>query len=166
MGLGTFYAVVAGTCFALVGLWWNVVERHPAWHTDAAARRQAGGVYLSFLLPGMMGLFAQIDPGTPAIWRSGFLLCAAIGGWSAVSLIRSQDTYAPGLLGRNRWLVVVLYGLVMVLAVAPEAAEPLGLAPLQAGGLLLVLLVAAAHGLTWELMLERRPADRPGPAGA
>jgi hypothetical protein len=166
MDLGTFYAIVSGTCFALVGLWWNVVERHPGWHTDTGARRQAGGVYLSFLLPGMMSLVAMIDPTTPAIWRSGFLLCGVLGAWSSVSLMRSQGAYAPGLLGRNQWLVVVLYVLVLALAVTPSSARQLGLEPLQAGGLLLVLLVTAAHALTWEFMLERPPADRSDPPGA
>ena len=51
MDLSTFYAVVAGTCFTLVGLWWNVVERRPDWLADPHLRRLVGGVYVSFLLP-------------------------------------------------------------------------------------------------------------------
>lgn len=165
MGLGAFYAVVAATCFTLVGLWWNVVERHPAWHTDPAQRRRAGGVYLSFLLPGMMSVLAEVDPSTPAIWRSGFLLGAVVGGWSTVALIRSQPHEVAGVLGRNRWLLAVLYALVALLALVPEVVRPLGLTPLQAGALLLVLLIAAAHALTWEFMVQRTSSgDDPGGA--
>jgi hypothetical protein len=161
--LGTLYAVVAATCFTLVGLWWNVVERHPEWHRDAEARRLAGGVYLSFLLPAMMSILAQIDPTESVIWRSAFLISSIIGMWSTWSLMRLRASASTGLFGRNRWIVVVLYALVLLLAVVPDVALPLGLTPLQAGGLLLVLLIAAAHGLTWEFMLQRTPETGPAP---
>lgn len=153
MDLSTFYAVVAATCFTLVGLWWNVVAGHPEWHTDARARREAGGVYLSFLLPGMMAVLAQVSPTTPAVWRCSFGLAALVGTWSTVSLLRNP-TAPAGPFGRYRWGVVVLYLLVLLLALVPETASVVGLRPLQAGGLLLVLLVAAAHALTWEFMLS------------
>jgi hypothetical protein len=159
--LGAFYAVAAATCFTLVGLWWNVVERHPEWHRDEQARRLAGGVYLSFLLPGMMSILALVDPTESLIWRSAFLIASFVGMWSTWSLMRLSTAGYPGLLGRNRWVVIVLYALVLLLAVAPDAALPLGLTPLQAGGLLLVLLIAAAHGLTWEFMLARGPEAGP-----
>ncbi len=155
MDLGTFYAIVAATCFTLVGLWWTVVERHPEWHTDPEARRLAGGVYLSFLLPALMSLLAQVDPSQPLIWRTAFLASALVGGWSAWSLMRMSGAADTGPFGRNRWLVLVLYGLVFLLAVAPQAAELLGMSPLQVGGVLLALLVASAHALTWELLLPR-----------
>jgi hypothetical protein len=159
--LGTFYAVIAATCFALVGLWWNVVESHPEWHTDAAARRRAGGVYLSFLLPGMMSILAQVDPTEPVIWRSAFVISSVIGMWSTGSLMRAQSPDSAGVFGRNRWVVLVLYALIFLIAVVPDAALSVGLTPLQASGVLLVLLIAAAHGLTWEFMLQRSAHPHP-----
>ncbi|WP_258308782.1 hypothetical protein [Streptomyces sp. NWU339] len=47
---------------------------------DPALRRVVGGIYLSFLLPALMGLFAQIG-GTkqPQIWRAAFIALSAIG---------------------------------------------------------------------------------------
>ena len=63
MDLAGFYSLMAVTCFTLVGLWWTVVERHPEWKRDAKARRLAGGVYLSFLLPLLIfGLLLKIHP--------------------------------------------------------------------------------------------------------
>lgn len=41
----------------------------------------------------------------------------------------------------------------------PELARAAGLTPLAVGGVLLVLLVALAHGLTWEFLMEPDPAD-------
>jgi len=43
MDISTFYAIMAATCFTLVGLWWTVVKSKPEW--------LAGGVYAFFLIP-------------------------------------------------------------------------------------------------------------------
>ena len=56
MDIGTFYSLFSATCFTLVGLWWNVVERRSGWAADPRRRRLAGGIYVTFLLPGLMGL--------------------------------------------------------------------------------------------------------------
>ncbi|WP_426247378.1 hypothetical protein [Nocardioides sp. LHG3406-4] len=157
MDLSTFYAVVAGTCFTLVGLWWNVVERRPDWLADPDLRRLVGGVYVSFLLPALMSLFAQIDPSEPLIWRITFVAASGIGAYSTLRLIRvDRHVSTPGLVRRHRWLVAVVYGLVAVLGVVPELAELVGLTPPQAAAFLLVLLVVLAHALTWEFMTQTR----------
>lgn len=132
MDLGTFYALMAGTCFTLVGLWWTVVERHPAWKRERTRRTLAGGVYLSFLLPGLMATLAQVSPDTPALWRVSFGACAIVGLYST---------------GR------------LVLGTAPELARAAGFTPLVVGSVLLVLLIVIAHGLTWEFMME--PDEEP-----
>lgn len=59
---------------------------------------------------------------------------------------------------RPRWLVVVLYVAVLVLGVAPELAVAAGWTPLVVGGVLLVLLIVLAHGLTWEFLMEPEDA--------
>ena len=60
MDVSTFYALFSATCFTLTGLWWSVVEKHRHWLRDPGMRRRVGSVYLAFLLPALMGLFAQI----------------------------------------------------------------------------------------------------------
>ena len=173
MDLSTFYAVVAGTCFTLVGLWWNVVERRPDWLADPHLRRLVGGVYVSFLLPALMSLFAQIDPSEPLIWRITFVIASAVGAWSTPEPDpRRPQGHFPGLIRRHRWLVAVVYGLIAVLGVVPELAGNFGLTPPQAAAFLLVLLVVLAHALTWEFMTadprgrHRSVADRRGLNGA
>ena len=93
MDVSTFYALFSATCFTLVGLWWNVVQGRPVWMRDPDLRRAVGGVYLAFLLPAMMGLFAQVGgTETPAIWRGSFVIVAVIGVVSTLSLLtRSRD---------------------------------------------------------------------------
>ncbi len=89
MDVSTFYALFSATCFTLVGLWWTVVERNRPWLRDPATRRRVGAVYLSFLLPALMGLFAQVG-GTevPLFWRASFVVIAAVGALGTVRLLR------------------------------------------------------------------------------
>jgi MFS family permease len=157
MDVNTFYALFSATCFTLLGLWWGVVQRHEEWMRDPRLRGIVGGVYVSFLLPALMGLFAQVG-GTesPAFWRVSFVVVAVIGVISTLRLLRSQRE-APVLRGplmRNRWAVAVVYGLVAVVGAAPEIVTPLGVRPIQAEAVLLILLIVMAHGLVWEFMIS------------
>jgi hypothetical protein len=165
MDVSTFYALFSATCFTLVGLWWTVVQRHEAWLRTPHGRRDAGGIYLAFLLPALMGLFAQVG-GTedPAIWRVSFVVVALIGCWSTLRLLqRSSADGDSGLFARHRWIAAGIYLLIAVLGVAPEVVEPLGVTPLQAEATLLILLVALAHGLVWEFMTHAEPSVDPDP---
>ena len=159
MDLTTFYAVVSATCFTLTGLWWGAVDKHPDWKARPVRRRQAGGIYLSFLLPALMSLFAQVNPDNPLLWRFSFGAAALLGAFSSLSLLRQERGDAVvGPFRRARWAVILLYALVIVLAVAPELAGFTGLKPLQCAAIVLILLIVLGHGLTWEFLMEE-PED-------
>jgi hypothetical protein len=159
MDTSTFYALFSATCFTLVGLWWNVVQSRPAWMRDRELRRAVGGVYLAFLLPAMMGLFAQVGTAdTPMIWRGSFVIVSVIGALSTLSLLaRSQDRGPSAVL--SRVATVVLYLAVAAIGVAPEIASVVDLEPIQAGALMLILLVAMGHAIAWRFMTENPPPD-------
>lgn len=159
MDVSTFYALFSATCFTLVGLWWTVVQKHEAWLRTRAARCDIGGIYLSFLLPALMGLFAQVGGTTnPLIWRVSFVAVALIGCWSTLRLLqRSHADGDAGTFARHRWIAAVIYGVIAVLGVAPELVRPLGVTPLRAEATLLILLVALAHWLVWEFMTHAEP---------
>ncbi|MFE5854686.1 MULTISPECIES: hypothetical protein [unclassified Streptomyces] len=163
MDVSTFYALFSATCFTLVGLWWNVVQNHPDWLRSDALRRVVGGIYLSFLLPALMGLFAQVGGvETPEIWRTSFVVLAVIGCASTVRLLgRSTSDRSAGSLAAPQLVACLLYLLIAVVGVAPEVADPLGLRPIQAEAILLSLLVLMGHGLVWRFMAG---AGRPDPA--
>lgn len=154
MDLANFYSLMAVTCFTLVGLWWTVIERHPEWKAHRVARRLAGGVYLSFLLPGLMSTFAQVDPGNPVIWRTSFGVAAVVGLANTWRLLGLDRAAARGPFRRLRWLVGVIYGVILALAVVPALAGVTGATPLQAASIALILLIVMAHGLAWEFMME------------
>ena len=93
MDISTFYALFSATCFTLLGLWWNVLQLNPAWIGVDEERRAVGGVYLTFLLPAMMGLFAQVGGAeTPMIWRVSFVGVAIVGCFSTLRLLRVLRT--------------------------------------------------------------------------
>jgi len=159
MDLAAFYSLMAITCFTLVGLWWTVVERHPEWKSDAHSRKLAGGVYLSFLLPGLMSTFAQVDVGNPLVWRSSFTIAAVVGVVNTWPLLRLDRGDARGPFRRFRWLVLVIYGVIVAIALFPAAAQVIGGTPLQSAAIALILLIVLAHGLAWEFMME--PDEQP-----
>ncbi len=144
MDVSTFYALFSTTCFTLTGLWWNVVRARRDWTANPAMRRTIGGIYLSFLLPALMGLFAQVGgTETPILWRLSFVVVAIVGGASMVRLVaqaRGDGTrrrcvgFRPG--------TVVVYAAVAVIGVAPQIVAPLGLTGIQVEALLLIALVA------------------------
>ena len=92
MTLDSFYAIVSGTCFALVGLWWGVVEFNRDWLKHAETRALAGGIYLSFLIPGVMSLIAQVSGENKLIWRATFVIAAALGMYFTARLIWKTRT--------------------------------------------------------------------------
>ena len=157
--VSTFYALFSATCFTLTGLWWSVVEKRGDWMRDATTRRRVASVYLAFLLPALMGLFAQIG-GTqsPFFWRASFVVISGIGCVATVRLLRdARSDEDAGTFARLWWLAVILYAVVAVVGVAPGIARALGVTPLQAEATLLVLLVALAHGLVWQFMTHGGP---------
>jgi len=151
MDISTFYAVTSATCFALVGLWWSVVKDKPEWFADETKKRLAGGVYASFLIPGVMSLAAQIGVDSQIVWRGVFVVAAWMGFSLSSKLINlTRETNPKGAFSRNSWVVPVLYGLVLFFAVFSGFARYLGLHALQLEGLLLSGLILCAHIMAWE----------------
>jgi hypothetical protein len=158
MNIQSFYALMTGTCFGLVGLWWNVVRAKPEWAKDEQLRTLAAGVYLSFLIPGLMSLVAQVSGENRLIWQVTFALAAVLGIYYTTRLIRKTRAAAPRTsFYRNRWGTVVLYVLILFFAIFPGLAQFIGLLPLQMEGILLAGLILIAHGLTWDFLTVPAP---------
>ncbi|UQX04477.1 hypothetical protein [Streptomyces sp. RerS4] len=158
MDVSAFYALFSATCFTLVGLWWNVVQSHADWMRDPALRRVVGGIYLSFLLPALMGLFAQIG-GTeqPQIWRAAFIALAVVGCVCTLRLLaRARGDHFVTLQQAGATL---LYALIAVVGAFPELAGHIGLRPIQAEALMLIGLIILGHALVWRFMAGEGRAE-------
>jgi hypothetical protein len=158
--LNLFYALFSATCFTLVGLWWTVIQERPGWMHDPDLRRSVGGVYLTFLLPALMGLFAQVGgTETPGVWRISFVVVAAIGAASTLGLLaRSRDSGRS--LVASRVVTIALYVMIAVIGMAPELATHVDLKPIEAEALLLILLVVMGHATVWRFMIENPLAEQ------
>ncbi|RSS79548.1 hypothetical protein [Streptomyces sp. WAC06614] len=151
MDVSTFYALFSATCFTLVGLWWNVVQSHADWMADPALRRVVGGVYLSFLLPALMGLFAQVGgTGQPQIWRAAFVVLALVGCVCTVRLLARAR--GDRFVRMQQAGAALLYALIAVVGSVPEAVRGTGLRPIQAEALMLIVLIVLGHALVWRFM--------------
>ncbi|MFB0629340.1 hypothetical protein [Streptomyces sp. AB3(2024)] len=162
MDVSTFYALFSATCFTLVGLWWNVVQGHPEWMREPALRRIVGGIYLSFLLPALMGLFAQVG-GTeqPQIWRVAFIALAVVGCVCTLRLLTRAGARGDHFVTWQQAGAGLLYLLIAVVGAFPELAGHIGLRPIQAEALMLIALIVLGHALVWRFMAgEGRPAQR------
>jgi undecaprenyl pyrophosphate phosphatase UppP len=151
MEIQTFYAFMSGICFTLVGLWWNVVQAKPQWKKDDTQRSLASGVYLSFLIPGLMSMAAQVGIENPLLWRVSFVVASIFGIIFTQKI--SVQTHAS--FNSKRWGVTVLYGLILCLAVFPGIAQFLNLKALTLEGLLVIGLLLIGHGLAWEFLMEK-----------
>ncbi len=157
MDTATFYALFSTTCFALVGLWWNAVAQRPQRIHDSHSKRSATGVYLSFLIPGMMGLGAQVTGADNPLWRGVFVVGAAIGLYVTAQAMRSgaQADAHLGFFNRNRWIVAVIYASILLGSLGLDyVATFAGFTPIQVEAGLMCLLVLAGHGLSWEVLMD------------
>lgn len=156
MNVENFYAILSGICFALSGLWWNVVEGRKDWLKEPGMRSLAGGVYASFLIPGVMSLGAQIGGENKLVWRSVFVIAALLGMYFTTRLLtRMGKLPQPGFFARSRWLVIALYAVVLVLGLFPELAGFTGLTTIQVEAFLLCIIIMTGHGLAWEMMTRK-----------
>jgi hypothetical protein len=157
MDVSTFYALFSATCMVSLGFWWNLLQGNPHWMRDPDSRSAVGGVYLSFLLPALMGLFAQVGfAGSTPVWRISFVVVAAVG---MVTTLRAlPHSRGSGMDDRAFGVTaVVLYGVVAVVGVFPDVAEWFDLTGIQGEAILLILLVLLAHGLVWRFMTMSPP---------
>ena len=153
MDVNTFYSVLAGLSFTLLGLWWVACQSRMTWLIDRVGRGMAYVVSLHFALPGAMSLLSLVAPDIPLLWRITFTT-AGLAGLAGSALVaatmrrRSSDAQLVGLL---QWVAMPVYAVVTVVALAPDvvAGLGLGLAPLQVEGIALVILVLLGTQSAW-----------------
>ena len=159
--LNDFYGAFAPLSFTVFGLWLVVVQtRHADWSRSPEHRRRAYAVSLHFAIPGLMSLLSLVDPADKTLWRVAFAVSAAFGAG-----ILGYLQFSPIPTPRGRlWLLesltsIVLYALVVVVAIAPDAVKDVG-APLRIEAILLSLIVFLGVNVAWALMFDEVPSAR------
>jgi hypothetical protein len=159
--LTSFYGAFSPACLALLGLWLVVVQvRIREWQGSAIHRRRSYGVALLFALPGVMSLFALIDPQDADYWRVSFAIIA-LGGAVALAAVRGfpvrrERTAAgtagfpvPDQLGLAAYIAgIALFALIGALAFAG------GPAILRIEAVLLTAVVFLGFNVAWLLLFD------------
>jgi hypothetical protein len=149
--IDAFYQTVATVSFTLLGLWWVVLEvKARDLQTDARRRRNAYGVALFFLLPGVMSLISSVNSEHSALWRLAFGVTAAAGIVEVALYMSTGGRRALGPLVL-RICGVALYAFIAAFAIRPELVGDLGidLAPREVEAILVALLVVVGVNLAW-----------------
>ena len=159
-----FYQSVTTASFTLLGLWLVVVQARDEWRFALARRRMAYVVSLHFLLPGAMSVLALAAPDQAIVWRLSFAVAGALGivGVALITQTLRQDADAPRIVRWLQWIVLPVYVVITVLAIAPGIVQAigLGLTPLQTEAVVLSLLLFFGVQSAWFLLLEPTREER------
>jgi len=155
--LDEFYGAFSPACFALLGLWLVVVQiRIGDWRDNENSKRMSYVISLNFLLPGLMGVLALVDPQDAAFWRASFAILG-IGGAVGSYLVRRVPT-GDRLGAAAYWTAIALYVAVAVLAFFG------GVDLLRTEAVLLTALIFVNFNIGWLLLFA--PDPKPQAAGA
>jgi len=155
--LETFYTTVASLCFALLGLWWVVVQfKHEQWMGNPAKRRMAYDLSLYFILPGMMSLVSLLAGEVRILWRIGFSVAAILGAFETLAMILGNRAGGRALPQIGRWAVLALYIGIAIIAIDPTLPQVLGigLSGIQVEGILITLLLFLGVNFVWLFFAE------------
>jgi hypothetical protein len=154
--LNSFYGAFSLACFALPGLWLVVVQiRIGDWRDSESTKRMSYVISLNFLLPGLMGVLALVDPQNAAFWRSSFAVLG-IGGAAGSYLVRRVPT-GDRLGAAAYWTAIAPYVAVAVLAFFG------GVDLLRTEAVLLTALIFVNFNIGWLLLFA--PDKEPQTAG-
>lgn len=159
-----FYQTVAQLCFTVLGLWILVLQtKYRDWSVKPVRRRMATNISLYFLLPGCMSLLALLSVHAAILWQGAFVVAGILGMIETALLARDEgallahtaDAHSQRFRAMRllRWLGVVLYGLIVLVALFAGAIGRM-VAPLNIAGVLVTLLVVLGLALAWVYFVE------------
>lgn len=160
-----FYRTFATVSLTVTGLWMYVAQaRFREWIADRDHFRRASAVSVQLAFPGVMCLFALINPASNALWQAAFgvtsgvaaLLLIALRQWSASRWTRVNEV--------GNWLAVVIFACVALVAVAPGIVDTMGLpdVPRRTEFFLFCLLLVDGLVVAW-MMLFSEARETAGP---
>ena len=160
-----FYSTFATVSLTITGLWMYVAQaRFREWIADRDHFRRASAVSVQLAFPGLMCLFALINPASNTLWRAAFGVTSVVAALLLIALRqRSASRWARGNEVGN-WLAVVIFACVALVAVAPEIVDSMGLpeVPRRTEFFLFCLLLVDGLVVAWIMLFSeaRETADR------
>ena len=154
--IDAFYLTFSQIAFALLGLWWVVIQvRYAAGTGIQRRRRHAYGVALFFLIPGVMALLSAVNSEVGLLWRLAFGVTGAIGIVEVVLYLTSEGAKTRA--GTSLRLAgLAVYVLIVLFAAYPGLADDLGgtLDAREVEALLLGIVLIVGVNVAWLSLVE------------
>jgi hypothetical protein len=149
-----FYSTFATVSLTVTGLWMYVAQaRFREWIADRDHFRRASAVSVQLAFPGLMCLFALIDPANSTLWRISFGLTSAVAVVLLVSLTRRSTGRWARANELGNWIAVAIFAGIAAVAVAPEVTHDLmSAAPRRMEFFLFCLLLFDGLVVAWMML--------------
>jgi MFS family permease len=160
-----FYSTFATVSLTVTGLWMYVASsRYRDWLGDRDHFRRASAVSVQLAFPGLMCMFALINPASTGLWRVAFGVSSGIAIVLLVALIRRSAGRWARLNEIGNWIAVAIFAGVTFIAITPEAVTETGMAdvPRRAEFFLFSMLLVDGLVVAWTMLFSeaQEPADR------
>lgn len=152
-----FYSTFATVSLTVTGLWMYVAQaRFRDWIADRDHFRRASAVSVQLAFPGLMSLFALINPASSTLWRVMFGATSTIAAVLLVALNRRSAGRWARANEIGNWVAVLLFASVAVVAVAPDIVDAMaGLdVPRRAEFFLFCLLLVDGLVVAWTMLFS------------
>ena len=155
----TFYATLAQICFALVGLWWVVVQfKYEPLMSSPSGRLAAYIASMHFIAPGVISLISVLVSDDAGIWRLGSFIGSVLGIVATLAALR-----AALLTRTQRVIEVILLVLFAIIAILSFVTTPLfGVKPIMVEALVNVGVITLGVHFAW-LFFAGKLLKRTGP---
>jgi uncharacterized membrane protein len=100
-------------------------SRFREWMTHRDHFRRATAVSVQLAFPGLMCVFALVDPDSKLIWQSAFAISSAVAILLLVNLMRRSTHPWPQINTLGTWVAVVLFAATCIVAIAPDIVKTL-----------------------------------------
>ena len=151
-----FYNTFATVSLTVTGLWMYVASsRFREWMVHGDHFRRASAISVQLAFPGVMCLFALINPTSKVLWQLSFGLTSALAILLLLVLYRRSSGRWPRENALGTLVAAVLFACICVVAVAPDIVEELG--PRQTEFFLFCLLLVDGIVVAWMMLFQEAP---------
>jgi hypothetical protein len=156
-----FYSTFATVSLTVTGLWMYVAQaRFRDWIADRDHFRRASAVSVQLAFPGLMCLFALIDPASALLWQVAFGATSVTAALLLIALNRRSSARWAQVNEIGNWLAVVIFACVALVAVAPGLVDTMGLpdVPRRTEFFLFCLLLVDGLVVAWTMLFSEAQA--------
>ena len=152
-----FYSTFATVSLTVTGLWMYVAQaRFRDWIADRDHFRRASAVSVQLAFPGLMCLFALINPASTLLWQVVFGVTSAVAALLLVTLNRRSSGRWARANEIGNWLAVAIFACVALVAAAPSIVDTMGLpeVPRRTEFFLFCLLLIDGLVVAWMMLFS------------